>query len=48
MELLIIKYTLATIIAIYWISLPYKIILMLKDIPNTLWIIKKWKWKINF
>lgn len=50
MELLIIQYSLAVVLGIYIISIPLRIVLMLRDSPKTLWIynIKAWKWKKLF
>jgi hypothetical protein len=47
MELIIIQYSLATVFGIYLISIPFRIILMLRDIPNTLWLysLSKNRWK---
>lgn len=46
MELLIIQYSIAIPLGIYLISIPLRIVLMIHDIPKTLWLTnirKKWK-----
>lgn len=39
MELLIIQYTLATILSMIIISMPFRIILMVRDAPYKIWIL---------
>jgi len=46
MELFIIQYSLGVVLGIYLYTLPFKIILILHDIPKTLWLnnlFKTWK-----
>lgn len=46
MELLIIQYSIALPLGIYLVSLPLRIVLIMVDIPKTLWLtINKRKWK---
>ena len=46
MELYIIQISLATIVAMFCVSLPFRIVLMVRDTPID--ILKKWKWKKLF
>ena len=45
MELQIIQYSFAVVLAIYLISIPLKIILLIVDFPTTLNIIPNKKWR---
>ena len=46
MELLIIQYTFAVFIGVFLFTLPFRVVLMIRDIPNTLGITnpKVWRW----
>jgi hypothetical protein len=50
MELLIIQYSLAVVLGAFLTSIPFRIVLILRDSPKTLWIynVNKRPWKKLF